>query len=106
MTTLAFSYEGFYVLFTHPVDGFQAPENVVQEAHFSWQFFDCHACPDDSSELAPANSQARSSQAAHFIPLRSSRMGEKTGRTGLRKLSGQDKDREITYDALSWAKEP
>lgn len=105
MATLAFSYEGFYVLFTHPVDGFQAPENVVQEAHF-WQFFDCHTCPDDSGELGPANSQAHSSQAAHCILPRSSRMGEKKGRTGPRKLLGQDKDREITYNALSWAKEP
>jgi len=32
-----------------------------------------------------------------------SRTGEKTGRTGTRKFMGQDRDRKITYQLLSWA---
>lgn len=41
-----------------------------------------------------------------LTPLYPSGTGEKMGRTGARKLLGQDKDREITYHILSWAKQP
>jgi len=54
--------------------------------------------------LASAGSQALTEPVSHSL-YPSVGCGQTTGRTEAKKLIGQNKHREITYQLLSWAKE-